>query len=686
MILQSLASLAEREGLTENPDYWTQPIDWIIRIGADGRFVSPESLLQAPVAAGSKAQPRGVSSSVPRPFPGAKPSGTKPDAPFLVGNASFVFGVDLRKSKKTEYGTGELDRRLRAFRDLAEGGRAATKDDGLVALVSFLDSDVERGRASAVLVARAAAGELQSNHLIAFALAGEDGCLHQRPVVQRYWARYRSELAAGEERRQCLVTGEIGPTADKHPLIKKISKKTPVGVAIVSFNDTAFESYAFSRNQNAPVSRGAAEAYTTALNRLLDPTWPDPRNPNEKLPEQRVLLSSDAAGHTVAVFWAEGPSRVPAALGPAVALGDPDAAAVFGVSLAEDASYDELDEEKPGTVPSTEPLRAAHKAPWTGITPSELEDPTAFRVLVLSGGQGRATVRAFRSSSVRCVVSAVRQWFDDITLPGLRGKPALGRLLATLAVRGDRERLPPNLAAEVFLSIVHNRPLPSDVLETAIRRCRSEPNVTEQRGQTFRNQKARAERVALIKAWLNRAMRAEGLHTQLQGQGIEYQEVRPVMNGDEKNRGYLLGRMFACIERMQELALGDVGATVTDRYFGAACATPQAVFPRLLRMEVHHFRKAREGRWSGPARWLHGQVDRLAAWLVGEANGIQEGESLDALLRRLAGHPVAGFPSFLPLPEQGLFVLGYHQQRAEFFKKRAKASDATEAEPDGPQA
>lgn len=682
MILQSLASLAEREGLTEKPDYETKPIHWAVRIGPDGRFVSLESLLQAPAVAGKKGrtQPRGLSSAVPRPFPGAALSGTTPDAPFLVGNASFVCGVDV--NKETKYTAAELGRRLRSFRGLAEGGRAVTQDDGLAALASFLGSEVERGKASAAVLERAKAGELQSNHLIAFALTGEDGYLHQRPATESYWARYRSDLAAGEDWRQCLVTGKLGPTADKHPPIKRIPGGTSSGVAIVTFNDTAFESYGFSRNENAPVSRAAAEAYTTALNRLLDPTWPDPRNPNEKLPEQRVLLSND----TVAVFWAEGPSRVPAALGPAVSLADPTAAAVFGVSLAADASYDELDEEQPGSAPSAEPLRATHKAPWTGITPSELEDSAAFRMLILSGGQGRATVRAFHSSTVRGVVTAVRGWFDDIALPGLRGKPALGRLLETLAVRGDRERLPPNLAVELFLAIVENRPLPSDVLETAIRRCRSEPNVTEQRGQTFKNQKARPQRVALIKAWLNRALRNEALRAQLHGQGIQYQEVRPVMNADEKNRGYLLGRMFACIERMQEQALGDVGATVTDRYFGAACATPQAVFPRLLKMEVHHFRKAREGKWSGSARWLHGQVDRLAAWLVGEANGMQEGESIDAFLRRSAGRPMAGFPSFLPLPEQGLFVLGYHQQRAEFFKRRTQTSDATDDEPDRPEA
>jgi hypothetical protein len=63
-------------------------------------------------------------------------------------------------------------------------------------------------------------------------------------------------------------------------------------------------------------------------------------------------------------------------------------------------------------------------------------------------------------------------------------------------------------------------------------------------------------------------------------------------------------------------------------------------------------------------------------WLVGEQNGMHPEETTDAFLRRTAGRPLSGFPAFLPLPEQGLFTLGYHQQRAEFFRKRDTAAGA----------
>jgi CRISPR-associated protein Csd1 len=112
--------------------------------------------------------------------------------------------------------------------------------------------------------------------------------------------------------------------------------------------------------------------------------------------------------------------------------------------------------------------------------------------------------------------------------------------------------------------------------------------------------------------------------------------------------GYLLGRLMAVIEKMQATALGsEINASVVDKYFGAASATPGAVFPRLLKNFRHHARKAKDG-------------DKAA---VGWAVRLEK-ES-DRLLE-----PLQGFPSFLPLDQQGLFVLGYHHQRHSFFQSR----------------
>lgn len=664
MILQSLAKLAEREGLVDDPHYETKDVHWRVSLNREGRFVCLEALLQSGAQQfGNRRSPRGLPSLVPRPFPGAKMSGTKPDSAFMVGNASFVCGLDLTDEQKYAERNGELARRMMAFHDLLERAVQDCLDDGLAAVRRFLNESGELERLRQQTLDRVKAKELAPHHLLAFGLVGDAATfVHLRPPVMRYWATYRSKLAAGEHVQQCLVTGIVGPTVDKHPSVKKLPGGTPSGVAVVSFNENAFESFGFSRNENAPVSRQAAEAYTAALNRLLDPESPDPRNRDVRLPVQRVQLSSN----TVAVFWTDEPNFVAAALAPALDSADPDAMSALGIAVPLDERYGELN-ARSVVVASPQPVADTHAAPWTGIRPEELADPGAFRLLILSGGQGRATIRSFHTSRVQETVIAVRRWFDDIELATRHGRPALYRLLSSLAVRSERDRLSPNLAGDLFLAILSGHPLPLSVLENAVRRCRTEAD-TGKGGSSGRGQKAPYERAALIKAYLNRSQQ-----TIEEQQGIRFQEIKAVMNTDERNRGYLLGRMFACIERMQELALGEVGANVTDRYFGAACATPQAVFPRLLKTEVHHFRKAADGRYPGAAHREHSEISRLATWLVGEENGLQLHESLDAFFKRTAGRPLRGFPVFLPLVEQGLFVLGYHQQRAERFKKREAA-------------
>jgi CRISPR-associated protein Csd1 len=87
------------------------------------------------------------------------------------------------------------------------------------------------------------------------------------PAIRDWWSeRYQSLSAESDAVGQCLVTGRVAALADKHPPLK-LGIGQPSGVALVTFNDAAYESQGLERNANGPVSRVAAEAYTQALNR-----------------------------------------------------------------------------------------------------------------------------------------------------------------------------------------------------------------------------------------------------------------------------------------------------------------------------------------------------------------------------------------------------------------------------------
>ena len=107
---------------------------------------------------------------------------------------------------------------------------------------------------------------------------------------------------------------------------------------------------------------------------------------------------------------------------------------------------------------------------------------------------------------------------------------------------------------------------------------------------------------------------------------------------------YALGRLFAVLEKVQQEAIGNVNASIKDRYFTSACASPASVFPVLLRLSQHHISKAEFGYAS----------DRRIQDILG--------------LLDVETNPI---PARLSLDEQGIFVLGYYHQRAAFYVSKA---------------
>lgn len=58
---------------------------------------------------------------------------------------------------------------------------------------------------------------------------------------------------------------------------------------------------------------------------------------------------------------------------------------------------------------------------------------------------------------------------------------------------------------------------------------------------------------------------------------------------------YLLGRLFSILEALQERANPNINATIRDKYFSSASATPAVVFPTLIRLAQAHLKKLSAG-------------------------------------------------------------------------------------------
>lgn len=429
MILRSLRDLALREGLLEDPTYEPKKVAWIITVGREGRFLGLTGTV-GEEGPGGRGQPKTM--YIPR----RKGRTSKAVADFLVDKSEYVLGVEPEGKRKAK----QLALRRGLF--LGEVRRAAeeTGEGALRAVVRFLEEDGER-EACAAAVGREG---YKGNDLFAFECEGK--VVHELARVREYYAR--EWQGAGEGKAQCLVCGRAGTPVEKHPGVK-VPGGSMSGVALVSFNSEAFESYGWERNANGPVCRECADAYTTGLSRLLSERWPDPVHKGQVLGRRFVRLSPD----TTAVYWAEGES----------------AAVDLFADLFE--------------APGPEAVRALFTAPHGGRAPAGT--PTGFYCLVLSGGEGRAVLRGMHQETLEQVEGNVREYFRAMDGSGEAPLPLTG-LLRSLAVQGKWKNIPPGLSGEVFLAILFGRRFPREVLAAAVTRCRAERKVSRERAAIMR--------------------------------------------------------------------------------------------------------------------------------------------------------------------------------------------------------
>jgi CRISPR-associated protein Csd1 len=547
MILSSLKDFARRENLLADPDYEPKAVAWIIALDDGGKLAG--LLPTAGGEEGSKAKAKVL--YIPR----RDGRTAAPKADFLVDKSEYVLGIEP-DGKRSEV---DLARRRELFSNSVSAAFANTQQPSLAAVLAFLQSDDERRRASEQL----AADGYKSNDLFAF--RHRDKLVHELPDVRTYFSRTRR--AGSSEGAQCLICGMTAAPVDKHPAVK-IPGGTSSGIALVSFNSDAFESYGLSRNQNAPVCRDCADGYTTALRRLLGDGYPT-------LARRHVKLSLD----TTAVFWAD----------------------------QEDSVIDLFTNYFDS--PDIESVASLLKSPHTGRAAAGTSP--RFYCLVLSGGQGRATIRSSHIGTVTQVEDNLRRYFESVDIAAEQPMPLM-RLMRSLVLQGKLDNLQPGMVTQVFIAIVFGGSFPRTLLTAALGRCRAERSVTR-------------ERAAILRAYLKR------------NQGWE---ITVSLDKENPSAGYRLGRLMAVLERVQGAAQNNPNKTIVDRYYGAASTRPAVVFPRLIAMSQHHLTKLTGGIQHFYQRRLAEVIDGLAT-----------------------------FPPVLSMEEQGLFALGYYHQRQDFFKK-----------------
>ena len=271
-----------------------------------------------------------------------------------------------------------------------------------------------------------------------------------------------------------------------------------------------------------------------------------------------------------------------------------------------------------------------------GKLPPEFQNKGRFFVLGLAPNSARISVRFWYIDTIDSLALKIGKHFEDIQIiPDKKEiksfNPSLWQLLIETAVRHETQNIKPNLAGPFLQSILAGTAYPVSLLALLMDRVRTEPDSKKSKKLGF-------HRAAFIKAILNRNYS---------------KEITMSLDTSRNSVPYLLGRLFAVLEKVQEeSAGGKLNATIKDKYFASASTTPRRVFPLLLKLTQNHFKK------------LNTENKGL---------GIIRDKTLGEIMDRLQS-----FPATLVLEDQGEFAIGYYHQRQDFYKGKDNSSTETE--------
>lgn len=445
-----------------------------------------------------------------------------------------------------------------------------------------------------------------------------------------WWLARRKEVPAASKKaganaaqRRCIATGELASPAERHEAkIKGLMKYGGMAeTSLAAFDKTAFQSYGLPFAANAAMSADTAGRYVAALNIL-------------------IKNNSVDLGDAVAVYWFA--SALPNAEDDPIALAQAE-------SGAEPNGFD-------GGHAARRLLESINK----GERPDLLRN--SYHTLLLSGYSARVMVRGYTTGRLPELVLSVSRWFKHLEIVSLSGD---GRLARTYGLRSLLHSLLPEmkpgqrfenwikpisgLSPYLWNCALQQSKLPGRLLVFLVQRMHQQwLDLADAENPANRNSNDSALLYSLV-------FRRMGLLKAFQNRNREDTHMKPHLNPEHPSVAYHCGRLLAALADLQRLALGDVGAGVVQRFYGAFSQTPAMYLGHLVRLSQKHMNKiesySKEQEVTDLIAEIHGRIGDAA-------------------------------PRTLTLEEQSLFALGYYQQIASLRAERVskgKKSDRLDA-------
>ena len=433
----------------------------------------------------------------------------------------------------------------------------------------------------------------------AFCLSGNPDCLlHEDAELLKKWeAGYAQRAEGGEKGKtaQCAITGEQAPIARIHSKIKGVYGGLATGSVLIGFNNDSENSYGNEQSYNSNVSEKAMKKYTEALNYLLNSS------------RHKAMLDE-----MTIVFWAMNSNEAYEDLFTQMFFGQSDQ---MGADKTEQMLKEMLADARNAKVAESR-LKSLE----------QIDPGVDFYMLGLKPNSSRLSVKFIIRRKYADVLWNIARFQQDLQVTKEFHAISLSWIKREMvSPRSKNDKVNPALMARLFQSIIYGGAYPAALLETMVRRVKTDS------GSAGINR----VRAGVIKACINRNYKEE--------------ELKVALDKENYGQAYLCGRLFAVLEKLQQEASNNsLNRTIRDAYFASASSKPALVFPKLIRLAQNHLNKVKY-----PAFY-----NKLIGEIIGHLNG--------------------EFPETFFLKDQGKFIVGYYQQYQSFFEKAEKAVEMEE--------
>lgn len=505
-------------------------------------------------------------------------------AQFLWDNAKYMLGIDKDKPDRAEDC-------FRAMREKCKEVLAEAHGETAEALKAFYDNwQPEQANENEIL--KPYLEKLLGSANITFYV--EDELAVYDNEVRHFWEQFKNTSQDDLMISRCLVTGKLAPIARLHPNIKGVPNTKPSGASLVAFNAAAYESYGHEQGYNAPVSEYAAFAYTTILNRLV------------KSETNHLQL-----GETTILFWSEG--------------ADEENEDIFEDIFSE--AHEIIKDEDLKNF-----FEHVKKGDRFNFNAFDIKPDNKFYILGLSPNSARVSIRFFLVNTFGEFLKNFARYYEEFEIvhPAYDSKEQvpLWQVLQETANKKSKDKsATPLLNGAMLRSILSGDKYPEALYQNILLRVKADRDDADKKISKVSRIKA-----AAIKAYLLRNKK---------------EVITVSLNEESKKIPYVLGRVFAVLEHLQESANPGINSTIKDRYFNSACATPGMTFPLLLKLANNHLRKLSDKK--GLVVSFEKKIGELMNMLT-IAN--------------------KALPSRLSLEEQGEFILGYYHQKQKRYEKK----------------